>query len=88
MTMVYHRLLCSLECSNALLCIQVYVNALALLMRIYMRDHMHHIAERLMSLANVFKDEDLKLSVLTTAIEEVKKQVCKRGGAPFLWQLL
>ncbi|RWV96336.1 hypothetical protein BHE74_00019935 [Ensete ventricosum] len=56
--MVYHRLLCSLECSNALLCIQVYVNALALLMRIYVRDHMHHIAERLMSLANVFKNEE------------------------------
>ncbi|THU65399.1 hypothetical protein C4D60_Mb05t03220 [Musa balbisiana] len=38
---------------------EVYVNALALLMRIYVRDHMHHIAERLMSLANVFKDESM-----------------------------
>ncbi|CAD5170888.1 unnamed protein product [Musa acuminata subsp. malaccensis] len=38
---------------------EVYVNALALLMRIYVRDHMHHIAERLMLLANVFKDESM-----------------------------
>ncbi|CAL9093296.1 unnamed protein product [Musa textilis] len=38
---------------------EVYVNALSLLMRIYVRDHVHHIAERLMSLANVFKDESM-----------------------------
>jgi hypothetical protein len=44
---------------NSFSCIQVYLNALGLLLRLFVRGHVDHAKERLTTLLDALKDEVL-----------------------------
>lgn len=55
--LIYFSLAFQFTILNILLCIQVYINALGLLLRIYLRGHTHDIADQLKLLTTALKDK-------------------------------
>lgn len=51
-------------------CIQVYLNALGLLLRLYVRGHVHPAKERLTTLLDALKDE--VLTFLSTHLKHLQ----------------